>query len=353
MIRGSVLKGRPGTIDDPSMETEAPIEPVQTRLVTPGTVVAGRYRILRTLGSGSFSHVFEATDTVLGQTRVAVKLFTRMRCLDAPAVAVFGREVLAMTRVNHPNVVRLLDVIVDGDLIGYSMELIRGSSLQRIHEGSAPLNLHETVSVLVQICRGAEGLYESGLVHRDLKPANVMVSESGKCKIVALGIALTLGPRTIIFSGENEGSLRGVDRISGTIDYMSPEMLLGRDATPAEDVYSIGMIGYEMVTGSVAFGDLEWMDALRAKVNEDPPAPREVNAECPAPLSDLNARAVCRHPELRYPYPEELLDDLESCRTRLLGIARVEVISLGLLMRTPRPRRPCSRSASSSALRAA
>lgn len=273
-------------------------------------VIANRYEIVQLLGRGDFGEVYEAIDLMLGSSRVALKFFKEDLAQDPKSGSRFGREVLAMTRVQHPNVIRFFDIIHDeSNRIGYSMELVRGASLGKLIDRGPRFTFEEIRYVLSQICQGTQAIHSKALVHRDLKPENVIVTENGTCKIVDFGVAHLMGWSGPIFSEDSAdfGSL------CGTPDYMSPEMLTDPEPNPASDVYAIGIIGYQLITGEIPFEEYPLIDSLKQKLVTDPSPPIARRSSCPSSLSEVIRTALKRSPADRYPSPAALQAALEAC----------------------------------------
>jgi serine/threonine protein kinase len=272
------------------------------------TIIADRYELVREIGRGEFGVVYEACDILLGRSRVALKMFPGSVASDERAAAQFGREVLAMTRIDHPNVERFFDIVRDVNRIGYSMEYIPGVSLASLAERGPRLTIEEIRSVLVQICRGAEAIHRQKVIHRDLKPENVIIDHTGRCKIVDFGVAQLLGIRTQLFSGDRHGG----PCLAGTLDYMSPELLQEAEPGEGSDVYAIGVIGYFLIAGRVPFAEFPLEAALWKKTTEEPTPPAALDTSCPNDLSSVISTAVAREPGERYSSPRALRVALEQ-----------------------------------------
>lgn len=281
--------------------------------IIPGTVLADRYEVVRSIGRGEFGEVYEVIDRLLGTTRVGLKLFTGAPTADPRAAVRFGQEILSMTRVRHTNVVSFFDVVKDGNHIGYTMELVRGASLGALIEKGPRFTPFEIRSILHQICRGTAAIHQQHVIHRDLKPENVIVTEYGVCKIVDFGAAYILGDASKLFTKNIE--LWEEDRYSiiGTLDYISPEMLLGQELGPTSDVFSIGVLGYLMFAGEPPFADLSAEELMIAKVQREASRPAPMGGSgWSERLSEIIMKAIARSPDQRYATPLEMAAALEE-----------------------------------------
>lgn len=271
--------------------------------------IAERYELVRLIGSGEFGEVYEALDLMLGRSRVAIKIFHDNVGADPRAASRFGREVLAMTRVNHPNVIRFFDILNHGERFGYSMEHVRGVSLDKLIDKGPRFSYKEIRSILSQLCQGTAAIHEKNLVHRDLKPENVIITDTGVCKIVDFGVVHLLGRAKPIFSGD----LLDVGGLAGTPDFIAPEALLDAEPRPSADVYAIGVIGFVLITGHAPFAHYNMIESLKKRLVENPLPPVEYRPDCPFDLSEVIRRALIKDPDLRFRDPVKLQAALEEC----------------------------------------
>jgi Protein kinase domain len=207
---------------------------------TPGQMIAGRYRVVSMAGRGGMGEVYRAEDLTLGQL-VAIKFLPQVLSQDAAALARFHSEVRIARQVSHPNVCRVFDI---GDSDGtpfLSMEYVDGEDLASVVRRIGRLSPDKAIEVARQICAGLAAAHERGVVHRDLKPANVMLDGAGKIRITDFGLAAIAA------------SIQGADVRAGTPAYMAPEQLAGKEVTTRSDIYSLGLILYEILTGKRAF----------------------------------------------------------------------------------------------------
>lgn len=236
----------------------------------PGQVIAGRYRIRRALGRGGMGSVYLAEDLVLGESGVAIKVLQRGGPEDHTAVTRFLSEVRLTHKIQHENVVRTFDFGQDGDSIFYTMEYLAGESLQvAIRSGGLPF--HTVVDMASQLLRGLAAVHSVGVVHRDLKPANIIVAGDGTLKITDFGIARATSAPATLFASD----------VFGTLLYVAPEVLQGEVATRAADFYALGVILFELLTGTAPFAEENPARLILGKIEEQSPSVATRRADLP------------------------------------------------------------------------
>src|SRR3982074_2283668 len=233
--------------------------------VIQGTLIDGRYRVLSRLGSGGRADVFLAEDQQLGR-KVALKLLHRRFAEDPDFVERFRREAQAAAGLQHPNVVSVYDRGSYEDTYYIAMEYLPGRSLKQLIRQEAPLDPIRAIDITIQIRKAARFAHRRGVIHRDLKPHNVIIDDSNQAKVTDFGIAR---------AGASDMTETG--SIMGTAQYLSPEQAQGHSVSATSDLYSIGVVLYEMLTGRVPFdGDSPVTIALK-HVSEAPVPPSEIN----------------------------------------------------------------------------
>ena len=271
-----------------------------------------RYELVAELGRGAMGVVYKAVDPLLDRT-VAIK--TVNMALDRDGVEQyegrFRQEARAAGGLNHPNIVTIYDIGKAGDLAYMAMEFIDGVELRAYFDGGTPMGVPRAVSIAAQVAEGLAYAHERGVVHRDIKPANIMVPRSGPVKITDFGIARMRASEVYTQTGMMLGSPR----------YMSPEQVLGKRADHRSDLFSFGIIVYEMLTGKPPFGG-ESVNALMYQiVNLTPPAPSATNPAVPEMLDFVVAKMLAKPLEERYQSAADVARDLRECERLLQDAA--------------------------------
>ncbi|HKN99617.1 MAG TPA: protein kinase, partial [Pseudonocardiaceae bacterium] len=278
-----------------------------------GAVLEGRYRVETPLARGGMSSVYSGLDLRLDRP-VAIKVMESTFARDRSFIDRFELEARAAARLHHPNVVAVHDQGVDGDHVYLVMELVSGGTLRDLlrERGALPVSL--AISVLDPMLAALSSAHLAGLVHRDVKPENVLIGQGGIVKVADFGLV-----RAVATAGITSDST-----ILGTVAYLSPEQVETGAADARSDVYSAGVVCYEMLTGAPPYqGDTPISVAYR-HVNDDVPPPSESVPGIPAALDDLVLRATRRDPALRPPDAAAFLDELVRTRNSL-GLRRVPV----------------------------
>ncbi|MBI3373159.1 MAG: serine/threonine protein kinase [Betaproteobacteria bacterium] len=271
------------------------------------TRAIGRYVIESVLGSGAMGVVYKATDPLLERS-LAIKTVNLMPSGEGSEYYEkrFYQEARAAAGLNHPNIVTVYDVGRSADAAYMAMELIEGVELRALLAMGQPLSPDRAVAIAVQIAEGLAYAHQRGVVHRDIKPANIMVVGNGLVKITDFGLARRRASADLTPGGE----------ISGSPRYMSPEQALGKRADPRSDIFSLGVLFYEMLTGSAPFGGEDEMALTYQIVNLAPPAPSAVIAAVPRRLDQIAARMLAKSLEERYQNAQEVALDLRQWERR-------------------------------------
>ena len=268
----------------------------------------GRYEIVGELGKGAMGVVFCARDPLLDRT-VAIKTVNMELAQDEMAEyeARFYQEAKAAGGLNHPNIVIIYDIGKSEKIAYMAMELLQGKELKTLLASGKPLPIPFAVDVAAQMAEGLAYAHEHGIVHRDIKPANIMIVRGELVKITDFGIARM---RTA-----NVQTQVGI--VLGSPRYMSPEQVAGKRAEPRSDLFSVGVILYEMVTGRPPFNGEDVTSVMFQILNFVPPPPSSVNPEVPEMLDFIVAKAIAKAPGDRYGNTRELASDLRDCQRRL------------------------------------
>jgi serine/threonine protein kinase len=268
----------------------------------------GRYVIQSEIGRGAMGVVYKATDSVLERT-VAVKTvnITLEREFADKYEARFYQEARAAGGLNHPNIVTVHDVGKAGEMVFMAMEYIEGVELRSLIGEGRPLRVAQAVSIGAQVAEGLAYAHQRGVVHRDIKPANIMVVANGPVKITDFGIARMRG----------SGDLTETGTLLGSPKYMSPEQVIGKRADQRADIFSLGVIVYEMLCGSAPFSGENVTALMYQIVNFVPPAPSAVNEAVPEMLDYIVAKMLAKPVEERYQDAQEVVRDLRECERHL------------------------------------
>ena len=265
------------------------------------TVLSGRYRLESKLGSGGMSTVYLALDEVLDRP-VAVKLLHREISEEADQLERFRREARTAARLSHPNLVGVIDAGEDDGRPYIVFEYIEGRTLKRRIQEEGGLPVDEAVAYAIEIGRGLTAAHARKLVHRDVKPQNVLIDPDGRAKVTDFGIARSLEQKGMTATG----------RVLGTTDYVSPEQAMGEDVDERSDVYSLGVVLYEMLTGDVPFQAETQVGVAMKHVNEPMPDVQAKRPEVSAAVASVVDRATTKDPRDRYGTVAQMVRDLEQ-----------------------------------------
>ena len=268
----------------------------------PGAMLANRYQILSLLGTGGMGAVYKAQDVELDRL-VALKVIRPEMARNPAVVERFKQELRLSHKVTHHNVVRMYDLSEDAGMRFVTMELVAGRDLRSILEERQKLPPAEAVNLLEQICVALQATHAVGILHRDLKPQNVMLEDGGRVVLMDFGMARTIG--------DNDGMTQtGV--MVGTLDYMSPEQALGKKLDQRSDIFTFGLIAYELLTGAMPFRAESAIASLLNRTQQNAIPVRDVDHSIPDRLSNIIAKCLAREPEKRYQNAEELDADLRA-----------------------------------------
>ena len=261
----------------------------------------GRYLILGNIGSGGMANVFLARDLILDR-EVAIKVLRYDFLNDQSAIRRFQREMLASTELVHPNIVTVYDAGQEGETQFLVMEYVKGMDLKRYIQTQYPIPYDRIVDIMQQILSAVALAHQHRIIHRDLKPQNILIDESGTVKITDFGIAVAL----------SETSITQTNSMLGSVHYLSPEQARGSMATNQSDIYAIGIILYEMLTGKVPFDGESAVTIALKHFQEEIPSVRLYDRHVPQSLENVVLKATAKDPIDRYQSAEEMSADLAT-----------------------------------------
>ena len=270
-------------------------------MIIKGQKIDGRYQIIRTIGEGGMANVYLAYDTIL-EREVAVKVLRGDLANDEKFVKRFQREAKAASSLNHPNIVEMYDVGEDDGNYFIVMEYVNGKTLKSLIKRRGALSLSETIDIMLQLTSGIAVAHDSYIIHRDLKPQNVMILEDGRVKITDFGIAVAL----------NSMELTQTNSVMGSVHYLPPEQANGNGATVKSDIYSLGILMYELLTGKLPFKGDNAVEIAIKQMKEKLPSITAQNPSIPQSVENVVLKACAKNPENRYDSVKEMHDDLKT-----------------------------------------
>jgi len=293
------------------IEVTETIEAPKEELTT-GSTFAGRYRIIEELGKGGMGKVYKVHDTKINE-KIALKLIKPEIAKDKKTIERFSNEMKLARRIRHKNICQMFDLGEEHGTHFITMEFVTGQDLKGLIRQSGQLAVGTTINILKQICEGLSEAHKLDVVHRDLKPSNIMIDRDGNVRIMDFGIARSLEAKGITGAGV----------MIGTPEYMSPEQVEGKEIDQRSDIYSLGVILYEMVTGRVPFeGDTPFTIGMKHK-GELPQNPKELNPQISDDLNHLILRCLEKEKEKRYLNTDEVLSELERIENGIPTTERI------------------------------
>lgn len=273
-----------------------------------GKRVGERYEILSLIGGGGMSHVYLAHDIILSRD-VAIKILRYDFSNEEELHRRFQREALSATSLTHPNIVSVYDVGEDGDMHYIVMEYVKGKTLKQYIQEFSPLSPAKSVHIMKQLTSAIAHAHENGIIHRDIKPQNILMDAERNVKVTDFGIATTL----------NATSYTQTNSVMGTVHYLSPEQARGGGATEKSDIYSLGIVLYELLTGELPFSGESAVSIALKHLQSETPSVRAFDASIPQALENVVLKATAKDANHRYHSMHEMEEDLQTC----LSAARI------------------------------
>lgn len=273
-------------------------------MIMKGQKISDRYQIIKTIGEGGMANVYLAYDTILDRD-VAVKVLRGDLATDDTFVRRFQREALSASSLSHPNIVEVYDVGEDNGSYYIVMEYIKGKHLKQLLKQRGKLTLTEVVDIMLQVTDGMSVAHDNYIIHRDIKPQNIMILENGLIKITDFGIAMAL----------NSTQLTQTNSVMGSVHYLPPEQASGKGATIQSDVYSMGILMYELLTGELPFRGDNAVEIALKQIKEPFPSVRDKNQSVPQSIENIIYKATAKNTKNRYTDARELHDDLKTALT--------------------------------------
>lgn len=263
-------------------------------------IFGGRYEVLERIGAGGMAIVYKAKDILLNRV-VTIKVLREQFVTDEDFIRRFRREAQSAASLSHPNIVSVYDVGKDGDTEYIVMEYVEGRNLKEIIREYAPLSTDQSINLGLQIIEAIKNAHEHHIIHRDIKPHNILVTVDGHAKVTDFGIARAVSSATVTHTGD----------IIGSVHYLSPEQAKGLQSNEQSDIYSLGIILYELITGKVPYdGETPITIALK-HLQEQPVLPSKINPRIEKEFEAVIMRAIAKSPEQRYLSAKDLLEDLK------------------------------------------
>ena len=268
-------------------------------MVTKGQRINDRYEIIKSIGEGGMANVYLAYDTILDRN-VAIKVLRGDLANDEKFVRRFQREALSASSLSHPNIVAMYDVGEDDGLYYIVMEYVEGKTLKQLLKKRGSLTLSEAIDIMLQLTDGMAHAHDSYIVHRDLKPQNIMIQDDGQIKITDFGIAMAL----------NSTQLTQTNSVMGSVHYLPPEQAAGKGTTIKSDIYSMGIIFYELLTGELPFRGDSAVEIALKQMKEPLPDVHKLNNDIPQSIENIILKSTAKNPKNRYDDAKSMHNDL-------------------------------------------
>lgn len=271
-------------------------------MLSKGQKINDRYEIIKSIGEGGMANVFLANDIILNRN-VAVKVLRGDLSNDDKFIRRFEREALSVSNLSHPNIVEIYDVGEEDGEHYIVMEYIEGKTLKQLLKKRESLTLTEVIDIMTQLTDGISHAHESYIIHRDIKPQNIMIEDDGRIKITDFGIAMAL----------NATQLTQTNSVMGSVHYLPPEQASGKSATVKSDIYAMGIMMYELLTGTVPFRGDNAVEIALKHMKDKIPSVRKQDPSIPQSVENIILKATAKNPRNRYDSAKEMHEDLLNC----------------------------------------
>ena len=274
-------------------------------MIVKGQKINDRYQIIRSIGEGGMANVYLAYDTILDRN-VAVKILRGDLADDEKFVRKFQREAISASSLSHPNIVEVYDVGEDDGKYFIVMEYVDGRTLKSLIKKRGALTLPEVIDIMLQLTSAIAHAHDSYIIHRDIKPQNVLILDDGMVKITDFGIAMAL----------NSNELTQTNSVMGSVHYLPPEQANGSGSTIKSDIYSLGVLMFELLTGKVPFKGDNAVEIAIKQMKEPIPSVCKINPEIPQSVENIILKACAKNPKNRYENVREMHEDLKTCLSK-------------------------------------
>ena len=271
-------------------------------MIMKGQKISDRYQIIKSIGEGGMANVYLAYDTILDRN-VAVKVLRGDLATDEKFVRRFQREALSASSLSNPNIVEVYDVGEDNGEYYIVMEYVEGKHLKNLLKKRGKLTVPEVIDIVLQITNGLSVAHDSYIIHRDIKPQNILILDNGLVKITDFGIAVAM----------NATQLTQTNSVMGSVHYLPPEQASGKGATLQSDIYSIGILMYELLTGKLPFKGDNAVEIALKHLKEPMPSIRDEMPEIPQSVENIILKATAKNPKNRYADAREMHEDIKTC----------------------------------------
>src|SRR5574344_2079309 len=275
------------------------------KMIVKGQKINDRYEILKNIGEGGMANVYLAQDAILDRF-VAIKVLRGDLANDEKFVRRFQREALSASSLSHPNIVEVYDVGEDNGVYYIVMEYIDGKHLKHLLKRRGKLTVNEAIDIMLQVTEGMAHAHDSYIIHRDIKPQNIMILDSGIVKITDFGIAMAL----------NSTQLTQTNSVMGSVHYLPPEQASGKGATIKSDIYSMGILMYELLTGKLPYRGDNAVEIALKHLKEPLPDIKKELPDLPQSVANIVIKACAKNPKNRYNDAREMYEDLKTCMNK-------------------------------------